>query len=72
MLELRNIERVSGLTKETFKVKYLSTHTPVIITDLIDNWPAKNKWSLDYFKKSMVTSWYLFFLQRRLNLEKII
>lgn len=51
MLELRNIERVSGLTKETFKVKYLSTHTPVIITDLIDNWPAKNKWSLDYFKK---------------------
>ncbi|MFZ1703650.1 MAG: cupin-like domain-containing protein [Saprospiraceae bacterium] len=52
MLELRKIERVSGLDKETFKKKYLDTATPVIVTDLIDNWPAKEKWSLDYFKEN--------------------
>jgi hypothetical protein len=51
MLELRKIERVSGLTRESFKERYLSTQTPVIITDLIDQWPAKNKWSLEFFKQ---------------------
>lgn len=51
MLELRNVERVSGLTKETFKERYLATATPVIITDLIDEWPAKEKWTLDFFKE---------------------
>lgn len=51
MLELRPIDRVSGLTKESFKEKYLSSATPVILTDLIDEWPAKEKWSLEYFKE---------------------
>ncbi len=50
MIELHEIERVSGLTSESFRQKYLIPTKPVIITDLIDEWPAKNKWSLDYFK----------------------
>lgn len=51
MLELRNVDRVSGLTREEFRERYLSTSTPVIITDLIDEWPAKEKWTLDFFKE---------------------
>lgn len=51
MLELRKIDRVSGLSREKFRENYLATQTPVILTDLIDNWPAKEKWTLDFFKE---------------------
>lgn len=51
MIELRDVNRVSGLTKEEFKERYLLTSTPVIITDMIDDWPAKEKWTLDFFKE---------------------
>lgn len=51
MLELRDVNRVSGLSKEEFKERYLLTSTPAIITDMIDDWPAKDKWTLDFFKE---------------------
>lgn len=50
MIQLNPIERVSNISKEDFTKYYLEPKKPVVITDLIDNWPAREKWSLDYFK----------------------
>lgn len=52
MLTLKPIERRSGLTKETFTKEYLKPLKPVIFTDLMDAWPAKEKWTVDYFKSA--------------------
>ncbi|MCB0646677.1 MAG: cupin-like domain-containing protein [Saprospiraceae bacterium] len=52
MIPLTAIPRVSGLTKEAFKEQYLDTSKPVVITDLVDSWPAKEKWTLDFFKEN--------------------
>lgn len=52
MIPLTEIPRVSGLTKEAFKEQYLDTSKPVVITDLVDSWPAKEKWTLDFFKEN--------------------
>ncbi|MCO4293484.1 cupin-like domain-containing protein [Solitalea sp. MAHUQ-68] len=50
---LEPIERVSNITKEEFKQKYLSTRQPVIITDMAKNWPAYEKWTFDYIKETV-------------------
>ncbi|MEO6189559.1 MAG: cupin-like domain-containing protein [Saprospiraceae bacterium] len=47
-MKLIPIERVSGMTSERFGEEYLETRRPVIFTDLIDQWPAKHKWTWDY------------------------
>lgn len=39
------------MTKEAFAKEYLEPQKPVILTDLMDNWPARTKWTMDYFKK---------------------
>jgi len=51
MLELQPIDRKSGLTRETFAKAYLAQHKPVVFTDLTANWPAINKWTIEYFKE---------------------
>ncbi len=51
MLKLKHVDRRSGLTPESFAREYLNTRKPVIFTDLMDAWPAKTKWTIDYFKK---------------------
>jgi|GEM_PF-4780694 len=47
------IERVSGLSREEFERRFLTSHggegRPVIITDLTERWPLHGKWSLDFF-----------------------
>ena len=48
-MKLSEIEKVSGLSPEKFERDYLKPRKPVIFTDLIDEWPAKNKWTWDYF-----------------------
>lgn len=52
MIPLVEIPRVSGISKEAFKTNYLEPAKPVVITDMVDNWPAKEKWTLDYFKEN--------------------
>ncbi|HMW38355.1 MAG: cupin-like domain-containing protein [Saprospiraceae bacterium] len=47
-MKLLPVDRVTGLTRERFKDEYLKPRRPVIFTDLIDPWPAKNKWTWDY------------------------
>lgn len=51
MLSLINVERKSGLTRDTFEMAYLKPLKPVIFTDFIDSWPAKNKWTIEFFKR---------------------
>lgn len=46
---LDTIERVNGATMslEEFRELYERPAKPVILTGLIDKWPAKEKWTLE-------------------------
>ncbi len=43
------IERRHRLSRDEFLREYYSTNRPVIITGMMDDWPAMHKWSLDFF-----------------------
>lgn len=47
--EAREVERREKLDRDTFLREYYSQNRPVIITGMLDEWPATQKWSLDYF-----------------------
>ena len=49
VMELKPIARVCGLTDDEFKTKYFNTSTPVIIEDMSQHWPARWKWTFEYF-----------------------
>jgi len=51
-LNLQQVERRTGLTKKEFQEEYQKKNKPVIFTDLIDDWPAKDKWTFDYLRKN--------------------
>lgn len=50
-MELKAVDRRSGLNRESFRKEYLTPKKPVIMTDFMDSWPAKNKWTIEYFKE---------------------
>lgn len=50
-MNLQSIDRRSGLTRATFKAEYLDPRKPVILTDLMKDWPAREKWSIQYLKQ---------------------
>lgn len=43
------VERRYRLSRGEFLRDYYSANRPVIITGMMDDWPAMKKWSLDYF-----------------------
>jgi hypothetical protein len=43
------IEHRHRLTRDEFLREYYSTNRPVIITGMMDEWPAMRKWNLDFF-----------------------
>jgi hypothetical protein len=43
------VERRHKLSRDEFLRDYYSTNRPVIITGMMDDWPALQKWNLDYF-----------------------
>ena len=47
------VERRHRLTRAEFLAEYYSTNRPVIITGMIDDWPAMTKWNLDYFSSTL-------------------
>ncbi|KAG0319515.1 hypothetical protein BGZ99_005070 [Dissophora globulifera] len=49
---VENIDRRSGLTLEQFVDEYEKPGRPVIITDGAQHWPARTKWSAEYFLKT--------------------
>lgn len=50
-MQLTEIPRVSTITKEDFIKNYLRKQKPVVIENLISDWPAYEKWDLDYIKE---------------------
>jgi Cupin-like domain len=45
----REIERRHKLSRDAFIRDHYSANRPVIITGMMDDWPALRKWDLDYF-----------------------
>ena len=43
------IDRRHKLSRDEFLREYYATNRPVIITGMMDDWPAMRKWNLDYF-----------------------
>jgi hypothetical protein len=43
------VDRRHKLRRDDFLCNYYSTNRPVIITGMMDDWPAMKKWTLDYF-----------------------
>lgn len=50
-MELFSIDHRTGLSRDNFRDTYLVPRKPVVFTDLMDTWPAKDKWRIDYLKK---------------------
>ena len=46
------IERVSQLSAAEFKRRYLFAQRPVIVTDVVTNWPAFRRWNADYLRST--------------------
>jgi len=49
-LKFSPIEKVTNLSPSDFKENFLKPLKPAVFTDLMDKWPAKGKWSLEFFK----------------------
>ncbi len=47
-MDLKKVEKRSGLTREEFKNEYLLPNRPVILTDFCADWPAKDKWTFEF------------------------
>jgi hypothetical protein len=47
------IDRRHRLSREEFFTQYYFENRPVIITGMIDDWPALRKWGLDYFAATL-------------------
>jgi hypothetical protein len=50
-LKLTDIPRVKHITKDTFINDYFKPQKPVVLEQAIEDWPAFNKWNLDYIKE---------------------
>lgn len=45
------VERVDRISRQDFNEHFVKPRRPVILTGLIDAWPAAQKWSLDWFRE---------------------
>ncbi|MGV7105899.1 cupin-like domain-containing protein [Flavobacterium sp. U410] len=50
-LQLTPIERVKNISKEDFYNNYFKKQKPVVIEGLTHDWPAYQKWNLNYIKE---------------------
>ncbi|MGC4041225.1 MAG: cupin-like domain-containing protein [Flavobacterium sp.] len=51
MLSITEIERVKTISKEDFYTNYVKKQKPVVIKQLTADWPAYEKWHLNYIKE---------------------
>lgn len=49
-VDFSRLPRVSGLSSEEFHRSYYAANRPVIIEDVVRDWPAVSKWHLDFFR----------------------
>lgn len=52
-LHLQPIDVVDTISKEEFREKYLLPRKPVVIKNMAKNWPAYQKWTMDYMKEAV-------------------
>lgn len=52
-LNLQHIDRVKTISKSDFVQNYLKPQIPVVIENLVDDWPAHAKWNFDYIKEKV-------------------
>jgi hypothetical protein len=50
-LNLQEVPKVSGLSREAFLERFFKPQKPVVLQDAITDWPAYTKWNLGYIKK---------------------
>jgi hypothetical protein len=50
-IKTTSIDRVKNISKEEFVNKYYKPQKPVLIEDLTKDWPANEKWNLDYIQQ---------------------
>nr|WP_199079689.1 cupin-like domain-containing protein [Pedobacter sp. ASV19] len=48
--DLSPIDTVDHISKEDFEKNYLNTRKPLVIKNMSKDWPAHQKWTLDYMK----------------------
>ena len=48
----QRVERRHRLSRVEFLDSYYANNRPVVITGMMDDWPAMKKWNLDYFEKN--------------------
>ncbi|KFF09300.1 cupin-like domain-containing protein [Chryseobacterium luteum] len=48
---LKPIDVVDNITREEFLEKYLKPRRPVVMKNMARNWPAYQKWTMDYVKE---------------------
>ena len=47
------VDRRSKLSLGAFRREYLLPQRPVVITDAMDAWPARTKWTFDFFRRTL-------------------
>ena len=50
-IQLTEVPKIERISKEDFLRNYVGPQKPVVISHLIEDWPAYNKWSLDYIRE---------------------
>lgn len=50
-MKLSPIPRIPYLSKEEFAAYLAQPSTPLVLTDVMDDWPAMHSWSFDFFAK---------------------
>jgi hypothetical protein len=51
-LQPADIPRIDKLSDEAFLRDFYTTGRPVIITGMMDDWPARTKWTFDFFQQN--------------------
>lgn len=49
-MQITTIDRVENITPEEFRKQYYEPRKPVVISGLSKEWPAREKWTWEYFK----------------------
>ena len=52
-LHLTPIDVVEDISQEEFRKKYLIPRKPVVIRNMAKNWPAYQKWTMEYMRKPL-------------------
>lgn len=52
-LKLTPIDIVENISKKDFEEKYLKPRKPVVLRNMAKQWPAYEKWSLEYMKQTV-------------------